>query len=179
MKYAVELYYDKETEGKLFGLAKKVAAAGISTKFLDWKTRPHLTLACFNDVDETDCAERLKIFARSHRVMPACIASVGMFNDTRTIFVSPMMNAGMYRFHRELHECMKGFDTKGWEWYCPDGWAPHCTIALTGDDGEDAFLRASELVLREFGKMLGEFSEIGLVKITFPVEEIFTAELGR
>lgn len=179
MKYAVELYYDKETEGKLFGLAEKVAAAGISTKFLDWKTRPHLTLACFNDVDETDCAERLKIFAQSHRTMPACIASVGMFNDTRTIFVSPMMNAGMYQFHRELHECMKGFDTKGWEWYCPDGWAPHCTIALTGDDGEDAFLRASELVLREFGKMFGEFSEIGLVKITFPVEEIFTAELSR
>lgn len=44
MQYAIELYFDKETENKLFGLAKKIADKRISTKFLEWKTRPHLTL---------------------------------------------------------------------------------------------------------------------------------------
>ena len=48
----------------------------------------HLTLACFNDVDEEKCIELLKSFAQTHRKMPAYIASVGMFNDTKTIFVS-------------------------------------------------------------------------------------------
>ena len=42
MKYAIELYYDKETEQKLFNLAKRVADEKLSTKFLEWKTRPHL-----------------------------------------------------------------------------------------------------------------------------------------
>ena len=54
MQYAIELFFDKETEASLFGLAKKVADANLSTKYLEWKTRPHVTLACFNDVDEED-----------------------------------------------------------------------------------------------------------------------------
>ena len=60
MQYAIELYYDKETEQKLFNLAKRVADEKLSTKFLEWKTRPHLTLACFNDVNETKCIQRLR-----------------------------------------------------------------------------------------------------------------------
>ncbi len=178
MQYAIELYFDKETERNLYELAKKVADEKISTKFLEWKTRPHLTLACFNDVEEAECTEKLKIFARNHRAMPACIGSVGMFNDTKTIFVSPVMNHGMYQFQRELHTHLSGFDVKGWEWYCPDRWVPHCTVALTREDDDNAFFRASELLLREFRKMSGKFVSIGLVKITFPVEEIFTAELN-
>lgn len=179
MQYAIELYYDKETEKKLYNMAQKIADEKISTKFLEWKTRPHLTLACFNDVDEACCIEKIKAFAANHKIMPAYIGSVGMFNDTKTIFVSPVMNSGMYQFQRELHGNLKEFDTNGWEWYCPDRWVPHCTIALTGDDENEAFFRASDLVLREFKKISGEFVEIGLVKITFPVEEIFTAEMNR
>ncbi len=93
MQYAVELYFDKVTEEKLYNLAKRVADEKLSTKFLEWKTRPHLTLACFNDVDEEKCIELLKEFAKSHKRMPACIASVGMFTDTKTIFVSPLMTS--------------------------------------------------------------------------------------
>ena len=60
MQYAIELYYDKETEHKLYTLAKRVADAKLSKKFLEWKTRPHLTLACFNDVDEEKCIKLLR-----------------------------------------------------------------------------------------------------------------------
>ena len=63
MQYAIELYYDKDTEKKLFQLSEGIANKKISTKFLEWKTRPHLTLACFNDVDELLCIEKIKKFA--------------------------------------------------------------------------------------------------------------------
>ncbi len=177
MQYAIELYYDKETEAQLQALSQKVADAKLSTKFLEWKTRPHLTLACLNDVDEEKCIEQLKKFAQTHTQMPAYIGSVGMFNDTRTIFASPMMNDAMYQFQRELHECLQDFDTTGYEWYCPGRWVPHCTLALTKDDAEDVFYKASDLILHEFRKLSGAFVSIGLVKITFPVEEIFSVEL--
>lgn len=179
MQYAIELYYDKETEDKLFELAKRVADEKISTRFLEWKTRPHLTLACFNDVEEAKCIEKLKAFAKDHKTMPAYIGSIGMFNDTKTVFVSPVMNSSMYQFQRELHEFLEEFDTKGWEWYCPDMWVPHCTIALTGDDNDNAFFKASDLLLHEFKKMSGKFVSIGLVKVSFPVEEIFTVDLSE
>lgn len=179
MQYAIELYYDKETEKKLYDLAEMVANEKLSTKFLEWKTRPHITLACFNDVDGVCCIELLKLFANGHSVMPAYINSVGMFNDTKTIFLSPTMNKSMYQLHSELHECLKDFDTTGWKWYCPDDWVPHCTIALTREDEGEVFYKASDLILRKFKKISGEFVAIGLVKITFPVEEIYTIDLCR
>lgn len=94
--------------------SKKVADAKLSTKFMKWKTRPHPTLACFNDVDEEKCIIRLKKFAKNHIQMPTYIASVGMLTDTKTIFASPVMNNAMYWFQRELHECLYDFDTEGW-----------------------------------------------------------------
>ncbi len=135
MQYAIELYYDKETENKLFAPAKSIADRKISTKFLEW-------------------------------------------SDTKTIFVSPVMNSRMYQFHRELHEQFRDFDTNGWEWYCPDRWVPHCTIALTREDEKEAFFQASDIILRTFEKMSGQFTSLGLVKIIFPVKEIYSVELS-
>lgn len=178
MLYAIELYFDKETEHKLIALAERVAEEKLSTKFLEWKTRPHLTLACFNDVDEQKCLRQLEGFAQTHKTMPAHLASIGMFNDTRAIFASPVMTESMYRLQRELHECMKDFDTKGWEWYCPDSWVPHCTLAITSEDENDVFYKASDLILHEFRKISGMFVSVGLVKVTFPVEEICTIKLS-
>lgn len=179
MQYAIELFFDKETEEQLFDLAKRVAEEELSTKYLEWKTRPHITLACFNDVDEEQCISELKAFAKAHKEMPAYIGSVGMFTDTRTIFASPIMTAGMYQMQRELHASMHMFDTKGWEWYVPDIWVPHCGLALMREDPEEAFYAASNLILREFTKLSGSFNSIGLVKISFPVEEICIIELGK
>lgn len=74
---------------------------------------------------------------------------------------------------------MKGSDATGWEWYLPERWVPHCTIALVRNDGDEAFYKACDLVLHDFKKLTGEFVAIGLVKVTFPVEKIFTVNLGQ
>ena len=174
MTYAIEMYFDKETEDKIMNLAQMVADASLSTKFLEWKTRPHVTMAVFNDVDENRCIDLLKDFVNGIKVIPAFLDSVAMFNDTKVIFLNPTMTKSMYLLHADLHEKLKEFDTRGWEWYLPDGWVPHCTIALNGEDDEAVFYKTSELILREFKKLQGTFISLGLVKITFPVEEIAT-----
>ena len=46
-------------------------------------------------------------------------------------------------------------------------------------NNEDAFYKASDLILHEFRKMTGRFVSVGLVKISFPVEEIYTTELDN
>ena len=103
-----------------------------------------------------------------------------MFPDTKTVFVSPVMTEEMYRLHRELHACLAGIDTAGYEWYLPDRWVPHCAVALTKEDGDNAFFAASDWTLRHFQKLAGRFEAVGLVKISFPVEEMFTLPLtGR
>lgn len=177
MQYAVELFFNKEVEEKINRLVTRIADEQISTKYLEWNTRPHLTLACYNNVDEEKCIKYLKEFAKSHHKLLAGLGSVGMFVDTKTIFLAPIMTSGLYQFQRDLHNALGEFDTKGYEWYVTDRWAPHCTVALCREDEEDAFFKASILVLREFEKLIGEFSSIGLVKISFPVEEICTIDL--
>ncbi len=178
MQYAIELYFDKELTEKILKLVQKLADNNLTTKFLQWKTRPHVTLACFNDIDENRCIELLKAFAENHNQLPAFLDSVGMFNDTKTIFLNPTMTKNMYQLQSELHTALSEFDTKGWEWYLPDGWVPHCTVALTSEDKEDVFYKASNLILREFKKIEGKYTALGLVKITFPVEELAVIPLG-
>lgn len=174
MKYAIEMYFDKETENEIMRLAQKVADNNLSTKFLEWKTRPHITMAVFNDVDESKCIELLNNFAKGVKAIPAFLDSVAMFNDTKTVFLNPTMTKSMFELHSDLHEKLKEFDTQGWEWYLPDGWVPHCTIALNSEDDDEMFYKTSELILREFKKIEGSYEALGLVKITFPVEEIAT-----
>ena len=92
-------------------------------------------------------------------------------------FASPIMTSSMYQIQREIHDCLCDFDTRGWEWYLPNRWVPHCGIALMKEDAEESFYKACDLVLREFEKINGKFASIGLVKISFPVKEIYVAEL--
>lgn len=177
MQYAIELYFDIETERKIMRLSNMIASNGISTRFVEWKTRPHVTLACYNDVDEDSCKKLLSEFVEGEKAFPAYLTSVGMFTDTKTIFISPLMNSNLHGLQRRLYELLHDFNNKGWKWYSPDGWVPHCTLALNREDEEDAFYKASELVLRNFHKMEGVFCKIGLVKVTYPVHEVFTLNL--
>ena len=175
MMYAIEMYFDKVTEEKIMRLAQKIADAGLSTKYLEWKTRPHVTLAVYNDIDVDRCAQLLEKFANDHKTFPALFDAVGMFNDTKTIFLSPIMTRSIYELHSELYVLMQEFEASAWAWYKqPDCWVPHCTVALTSEDEENVFYEASNLVLHEFKKLEGVYTSVGLVKITFPVEELKT-----
>ena len=187
--YAIEMYFDKETEEKIMHLAQKIADAGLSTKYLEWKTRPHVTLAVktrphvtlavYNDIDVDRCAQLLEKFANDRKAFPALFDAVGMFNYTKTIFLLPTITRGLYDLHSELHALMKEFEASAWKWYKSDGWVPHCTVALTSEDAENVFYEVSDLVLHEFKKLEGVYTSVGLVKITFPVEELKTFDFER
>ena len=180
MMYAIEMYFDKETEEKIMRLAQKIADAGLSTKYLEWKTRPHVTLAVYNDIDVDRCAQLLEKFANDRKAFPALFDAVGMFNYTKTIFLSPVMTRSLYELHSELYTLMQEFEASAWEWYKqPDSWVPHCTVALTSEDEENVFYEASKLVLHEYKKLEGVYTSVGLVKISFPVEELKTFDFER
>ena len=167
MRYAIEMYFDKETEEKIMRLAQKIADAGLSTKYLEWKTRPHVTLAVYNDIDVDRCSQLLEKFANDRKAFPA-------------IFLSPIMTRSLYELHSELYAVMQEFEASAWEWYKqPDCWVPHCTVALTSEDEENVFYEASKLVLHEYKKLEGVYTSVGLVKISFPVEELKTFDFRQ
>ena len=89
------------------------------------------------------------------------------------------MNSRMFQFQRALCEQLKEFDATQYGWYHPDRWVPHCALALMNEVKEEAFYQASDLILRRFKKLSGRFVSIGLVKVCFPVEELFAIELNQ
>ena len=119
MKYAIELFFDRETERQLTRIAEKVAGEGLSTGFLDWRSRPHVTLACFNDVDEAKCAKRLGAFAKRQRAFSVCLGSVGMFADTKVIFASPVMTEKTIAFTKRCTVLCRGWTPEVGSGICP------------------------------------------------------------
>ena len=63
MQYAIELFFNEEMEKELFHYAQRIAEEKLSTKYLEWKIRLRITLACVHDVDEKACTETIKLFA--------------------------------------------------------------------------------------------------------------------
>lgn len=66
MGYAIVLYFNPVTEHAVFSLAEQIAGRGISSKFLEYQMRPHITLACCSNVDETQCVQLLEGFTKKH-----------------------------------------------------------------------------------------------------------------
>ncbi len=124
--YTIVLYFNPVTEHAVFSLAEQIAGRGISSKFLEYQMRPHITLACCSNVDETQYVQLLE-GSETHK-KPVCLGSVGMFPSSKTVFLSPVMTKELYAFQQELHETMQLFGTTGREWYCPDRRVPHCTV---------------------------------------------------
>ena len=51
MGYAVHLYFDKQTETRIFTLWQRLAEQGVSSVVLDIDSRPHVSLAVFKDIN--------------------------------------------------------------------------------------------------------------------------------
>ena len=171
MLYAVELYFDKETEEKIMRLPQGIAEKGLSTRYLEWKTRPHITLGLFNNIDLEKCDTLLEEFTKQVKSLPAHLSSIGVFNNSRCIFLSPVVTRELLQLHLNFHDTFSFCDHSGYEYYLPDIWAPHCTVMLGNSDDDNAFYEAAKHVIENYEVLHGLFCEISFVEITMPVKE--------
>jgi 2'-5' RNA ligase len=171
MLYAVELYFNKETEEKIMRLPQGLAEKGLSTRYLEWKTRPHITLGLFNNIDLEKCDKLLKEFAKEVTSLPAHLSSIGIFNNSRCIFLSPVVTRELLQLHLNFHNIFSFCDHSGYEYYLPDSWVPHCAVMLGDSDNDNDFCESAKHVIENYGVLHGLFSEISFVEITMPVKE--------
>lgn len=173
MKYAVELYFDKNTEEEILKLAQGIANAGISKKYLEWRTRPHITIAIFNDIDIEKCDKILKEIVKDTRTFPALLSSIGVFNNTRTVYLAPVVCDELINLHKRVHKAFDFCDLNGWEYYTAGQWVPHCAIMLGSEDEESALVEATRYVIENYKVFENSrYEEIGFVEIAMPVKEL-------
>ncbi|MBZ9635168.1 2'-5' RNA ligase family protein [Clostridium sp. FP1] len=171
MLYAVELYFDKKTEEKIMRLPNGIAKKGISKRYLEWKTRPHITLGLFNNIDFENCDKLLDKLTKQISSFPTHLSSIGVFNNSKCIFLSPVVTRELFELHREFHNTFSFCDHSGYEYYLPDSWVPHCAVMLGDSDDANALCASVKYVIENYEVIHGFFCEISFVEIIMPVKE--------
>jgi len=161
MPFAVETYFDRESEKRIRALSDRCATLGGSAVIKE--TRPHISLGVADEVSHEKMEALLVSFARRHKPFEITLSAIGFFAVTPSIaYLSPKVDQSLLELHAEFF----GEFTEGasgiWEHYSPRSWIPHCTLAA----GLDA--RQCALVIEEVQRFVlpaaCRITEIGVIR---------------
>lgn len=130
LPYAVEMYFDPDTETAVRAIWSEMAAAGVDDTQLRLGFRPHLSLAVCGSCDEESLLPLLARFAREIEPFPVTLGSVGLFADPdAVVFLAPIASEQLIEVHRRFTEQSRPFVQDVKVHYEVGRWIPHCTLA--------------------------------------------------
>ena len=177
MGYAVELFYDSESEQAVCEIWDGLGASLGQPSLSELGARPHVSLAVYSDgLDTTGFREQLLEFAQSLAPFEFKLINVGTFPGSEgVVFLAPVATRPLLALHARFHQFFSQYDESGMSYYQPGNWVPHCTVAidLTASEVTEAMAYSREA----FQPITGRFEEIGLVEFR-PVKELGTYKLG-
>ena len=178
MGYAVELFFDHESELSVRKVWDGVGEALGQSSLSDSGARPHVSLAVYNDeLDTSGFPEQLLEFAESTEQFEFCLSSVGTFlGNEGVVFLSPVVTRQLLAVHKRFHKVFSRYTESAIAYYFPGSWVPHCTVGI--DLAASEVVNAVACCRKSFQSVTGRFREIGLVEFR-PVKELFTVELGQ
>jgi 2'-5' RNA ligase len=173
--YSVELYFDSATENILLALRAELVKHGIRPVLDEIQDRPHISLAVFPALDPDAFVRHLRAFSAVTTAFPVTLGAVGSFPTADGIlFLAPAVSPPLVETHANFHAIIAGLNLNPWEYYLPNNWVPHCTIAL--DMEADVLAKAFREARRAFRATTGRIEEIGLVCFR-PVQNLHTFPL--
>lgn len=173
--YSVELYFDPATEKTLLALRAELVKHGIRPVLDEIQDRPHISLAVFPDLDPQAFVRHLRAFAAVTAAFPVTLGAVGSFPTADgVLFLAPAVSPALVETHANFHAIISGLNLNPFEYYLPDNWVPHCTIAL--DMEPEILSKAFKEARRAFRATTGRVQEIGLVCFR-PVQNLHTFPL--
>jgi 2'-5' RNA ligase len=170
--YAVELFIkldESESIQRLFKETNSILA--------DIDTRPHISLAVFDEVDIPKLCIILHDFAARLEPLTLRFSSIGLFPGTENIvFLAPVVTELLISAHAMLHRYLADADMKCHSHYLPGTWVPHCTITA-----EEPLEKSIESIQKiHSAQVLGEYSfeSVHLIKFR-PVVSLASFQLGN
>ncbi len=177
MGYAVELYFDPDSDLAVRRIWSGIADAfGLSTMLTNGG-RPHVSLAVYSDeLDDRSFIQELPAFSKSLAPLEVQLGSVGTFpTEEGVVFLAPVVTSELLAVHGRFHIAFSRFGGCASAHYLPRNWVPHVTVAtdLTGAE----IGQVGKHCWEHFRPIRGWFQEIGLVEFR-PVRELATFALG-
>ena len=173
MGYAVLLYFDDKTEQSILALRHVLTKQGVETSIDKSGKRPHVSLAGFSDVTNSDLLILLvQEYAKNLKSFDVRFDSFGVFPSTESVlFLSPTPTIQLLTYHKEFHQKLSRNKFVSSLYYVPENWMPHCTVKM--NIPEEQLAKAAEACGKNFKPIQGQFQEIGVVEY-FPVKSLET-----
>ncbi len=177
MGFAIELYFDPETERAVHAVRTALAGEGVRAVLDELGDRPHISLAVVSQLDERALEPLLRQFADAMTTFPVGFDAVSSFpTGEGVLFLAPAASDDLFRAHAALHRLLADLGIESLPYYTPAQWTPHCTVA----QGVEPHMMAQtlEACRQRFRPMSGEVREVGLVSFR-PVQGCYTFALGQ
>lgn len=176
MPFAVHLFFDPASERAIRSTWRTLAKDGVPSFLHDSATRPHLSLALYDELNMAACVGKLKLFAEMFSPFDLTISSLGIFPTGQSfVFLAPIVTQKLLDVHAYTHQLLEDSSTSTVTNYVPGCWIPHCTLVLNRDAGRLA--QAIELSSAMPFPMRCRVEEIGVVEC-WPVKPLYSFGLG-
>ena len=130
MSFAVQLYFDPESDKAIRSLWEAIASTGIPFPLRDSGNRPHVSLAIYEQIDVSVCTSLLNSFAQMYSPFALSVASLGIFSEEKTVvFLAPIVSSSLLNLHRHIHQLLQDAIALPAAHYLPEYWTPHCALA--------------------------------------------------
>lgn len=170
MNHAIELYFDKASTQQIDALRHRLVAHGIP---IDAGTRPHISLALYQDLNEPTLIDSVRTFALRKCDLGFTLGSVGVFaSNESVVFLAPKITHELLSFHADFLNFMQASQQNLNPYYDVNNWIPHCTLGLNLNDRE---LTDAIRIIKEFDHLpiRGTILQIGVLAFP-PNKEIFS-----
>jgi 2'-5' RNA ligase len=163
MGYAVELYFDRQTEQSVRKIRQALAKEGIPPVLDPLGERPHVSLAVFSDVDCERLISIVRDYAASTQAFAVQLSGMGTFaTDENVLYLVPVPTLQLQTIHQEFHHRLEQARLTPSHYYQPGNWVPHCSVEM--NIPAERFSAAVELCKGAFRPVQGQFREIGIVE---------------
>lgn len=170
MSYSTELYFDQDSENKIKEYLNIIKREGIENLFYNLGALPHISLAVYNDnIDHLELIKNLEKF-RLNKVKIS-FKNIGYFcSNENAIFLCPKINYELLDLHKSYHEEFKEYIKNEGEYYLPENWIPHCSIAF--EVSNEDFIKTIRILKNDFEPIDVTIEKIGFIR-SRPIEKLY------
>ncbi len=176
MSYALEILFDEKSQGEIQSHYKKLKELSISSYLLDLESLPHITLCAFNDIQSEKSFPILNNICTKTKKFNLKFVSIGVFPyPTPTLHFSPLITSQLLDFHSTICDKYSFLNNKGFEYYTPDSWVPHCTVDVSSDF--NVICKSTDYLLRNYTPLEVTVDRLCWIEVKRPIEQLIEYEL--
>jgi len=166
MPIAVELEFDEKSDRFIREIWQEMSEKEVSSFLFHSKSVPHITLGMFDIKKENGekLVEDIREFCTEISKIEIELSSIGVFKgDKNVLFLAATVTKDLLDLHDRFYEKLKIYRELAWEYYLPDIWVPHVSVAMDVDN--DNLYKAMDIVLGKFKKTKATVEKTGIISV--------------